>query len=106
MKFILIYTTNPDLKTARRIADNLLKSKLIACANFFPVKSAYRWKGKIEHGREIVAILKTSKGLWKRVKREVVKVHPYETPCILKIETEANEEFAAWITGETAQQKK
>lgn len=101
MKTILVYTTNPDFKSAKKLADHLLRNKLIACANFFPVQSSYHWKGKIEHGREVVAILKTQKGLWNRVKREVAKVHPYETPCILKIEIEANKEFTSWIRQET-----
>ena len=101
MGFIIIYVTNPDLKTAKRIASHLLKKRLIACANFFPIESAYWWKGKIETSREVVAILKTRKANWNKLKAAVEKIHPYETPCIIKIPVRANADFQRWVGVET-----
>ncbi len=101
MPFIIIYTTNPDIKTARNIATTLIKKRLIACANFFPIKSIYRWKGKIENADEVVSILKTSKSNWNKVKSEIEKLHPYETPCIIKISASANALYQRWIETET-----
>lgn len=101
MKFIIIYTTNPNLKEAKRVAEYLLRKKLIACANHFPIQSSYWWKGKIENSKEIVSILKTKKENWAKVKNEIQKIHTYETPCIMKLEVEANDDYAKWIKGET-----
>ena len=50
--FITVYTTHPDLKTAKRISSVLLKKRLIACANFFPITSMYWWEGKIQNDSE------------------------------------------------------
>lgn len=94
---IIIYTTNPNLKEAKKIGKHLLEKGLIKCANYFPIESEYWWKGKIENSKEIVSILKTKKENWKKVKDEVKKIHPYETPCIIKIEVEANKEYEDWI---------
>lgn len=101
MGFILIYVTHPDLQTAKKIANILLKKRLIACANFFPIKSTYWWKRRLEKSSEVVSLLKTKKGNWIKVKREIEKFHPYEVPCIIKIEVEANKPYEDWINYST-----
>lgn len=79
----------------------LLEKRLIACANFFPVNSVYQWEGKIEHQTEVVSFLKTREENFEIVRDEILKIHSYETPCILKINAEVNESYGAWILGET-----
>jgi periplasmic divalent cation tolerance protein len=101
MKFIFIYITHPDMKTAKKIAEQLLAKRLIACVNYFPIQSSYWWRSKIENSKEIVTIVKTRKENWRKVKAEVEKIHPYETPCIMKMEVEANADYAKWIQAET-----
>ena len=101
MKFIIIYITYPNLKDAKKVSEVLLKEKLIACVNYFPMESSYQWKGKIESAKEIVAIAKTRKENWAKVKKSVEKLHSYEVPCIMKIEVEFNKAYADWILKET-----
>ena len=97
MKIILVYTTNPDEKTAKNIGDILLKEKLIACYNLFPIKSGYFWQGKKKESNEFVGIFKTTKENWSKLKRRIKEIHPYEIPCILKFEMEANKEYYQWV---------
>lgn len=97
MNTIIIYTTYPNLKIAQKISAKLLKNRLVACANFSPIQSVYWWKGKITNSKEIVTVMKTGQKNWAKVKSVIIKFHPYKTPCILKIEVEANENYAAWI---------
>lgn len=102
MKFILIYVTYKNQADAEKQAQELLEKGLIACANFFPISSMYNWKGKLETATEAVAILKTRSENWALVKEFVLKNHPYETPCIIKLgEVEANDSYASWIQRET-----
>jgi len=89
------------MEEAKKVVTHLLQKKLISCANFFPVQSFFWWKGKIDSSEEIVSICKTKKDNWEKVKSEVKKNHSYETPCIIKINAEANEEFEAWVKSET-----
>ncbi|MDP3728557.1 MAG: divalent-cation tolerance protein CutA [bacterium] len=98
---ILIYSTHKNKEEAEKIVKHLLEKKLIACANFFPIESSYLWKGEIESGKEYVSLLKTQEKLWGEVKREIEQIHPYETPCILKMNVEANYSFDKWIQEET-----
>lgn len=101
MKFIIIYITHKNLKEAKKVAEFLLEKRLIACVNYFPIESSYWWNGKIENSKEIVSLVKTKKENWNKVKKEVEKIHPYDVPCIMKIEVGANEKYANWIKKET-----
>jgi periplasmic divalent cation tolerance protein len=79
-----------------------LNQKLIACVNFFPITSQYRWKGNIETASEVTAVLKTRLENWDKVKDYIEKSHPYETPCVIKLaEVEANDSYTSWIQEET-----
>ncbi|MFC1691432.1 divalent-cation tolerance protein CutA [Nanoarchaeota archaeon] len=100
MPFILIYTTNKDLEESQKIANALLEKKLIACANFFPIKSAYWWQGKINNDDEYVSILKTKPDNWESVKKEIKQLHSYDCPCIIKMDVEANSEYEDWVKKE------
>jgi periplasmic divalent cation tolerance protein len=99
---ISIYVTHSNQAEAEKITSYLLNKHLIARTNFFPIKSTYWWKGKLETTDEIVTLLKTKEENFEIVRDEILKIHPYETPCILKIEMEANESYGQWIHGETS----
>ena len=89
------------MEEAKKVASHLLQKKIIACANFFPINSSFWWKGKIDNSNEIVALLKTKKQNWEKVKSEIKKIHSYETPCIMKLDVEANKDYENWIEEET-----
>lgn len=98
---ILIYITYPNKEEAKKIVKHLLKKKLIACANIFPVESFYHWKGKMKSGKEFVSLLKASDANWERIQEEVKQLHSYGVPCIIKINAEANAEFEEWVEAES-----
>lgn len=94
---IIIYSTFPSLKDGKKIADSLLKEKLIACVNFFPVESMYHWKGKIEKSKEIAGMMKTKSKNWQKVQARIKELHPYDIPCVIKIEADGSVEYVRWI---------
>jgi len=96
----LFYITCPSRDEARRIAKHLLSRHIIACANIFPIESVYWWNGKIENGDECVLIAKTLREYSGSVEKEVIGVHPYKVPCILKFDASSNEGFSSYIRGE------
>lgn len=98
---ITIYATFKDHEQARHIARELLKKRLIACVNFFPIESMYSWKGKIEKNLEIGAFFKTKNNFWEEVKKEITDLHTYDNPCIERIETKASLDYEKWIESET-----
>jgi periplasmic divalent cation tolerance protein len=99
MSFITIYITNPSEAAAEKIAEHLLRKNLVACANIYPIKSMYWWKGELQKDSEWVALVKTTSELWDLVRTEIEKEHPYEVPCIMKTDVEANEAYEEWVRG-------
>lgn len=96
---ISIYTTCQDKKEAKKIADILLKKRLIACANFFPVESRYWWRGKLASGKEYALLMK-GKGRVKEIIKEIEKAHSYETPAIYAEKIKVSRKTDKWIKKE------
>ena len=60
MSIVSIYAVFASAEEAERIGRRVIEERLAACINILsPVRSIYRWKGKIETADEIAAILKT-----------------------------------------------
>ena len=97
---ILVYITCSNRKEALKIANKLLEKKLIACANIFPSESIFRWCGKAQHIHEFILILKTKNNRFNQIKKEIIKIHSYKIPCILKIKTNAQTKFDKWVSKE------
>ena len=96
----LVYITCKDEKEAKKISIHLLKKRLIACANIFPIKSMYWWNNKIVNDNESAVIAKTKNKRFERVAAEVKKIHSYTIPCILKIDAISNKEYERWVNKE------
>ena len=98
MSVYIIITTVNKKENALKIANELLSRKIAACVSFFPVVSAYRWKGSISVEEEYMLYIKTTKP---SEVEEYLKVnHPYELPEILKIEASGSEEYEKWVSDE------
>ena len=80
---LFIYTTCANEKEAQKIAGVLLRARLVACTNWWPIKSAYWWKGKIEKEKEAALILKTRGKNFSKVGKMIKKLHSYSVPCIV-----------------------
>jgi periplasmic divalent cation tolerance protein len=98
---IIVYTTCRDEAEARRIAASLLKERLVACANIFPIRSLYRWRGKLCDEAERAMLLKTQSSLWEVVRQRIKELHSYDLPCIERIAAKGSREFERWVQGET-----
>ena len=95
---IIIYITCANKKEAKRIASYLLEKKLIACGNWWPIDSIYRWKNKVVNDKEVILICKTVKKNYKQVEKEVKKLHSYEVPCICSWQAEnVSSDYLSWL---------
>ncbi len=80
-QFALALVTAPDLKTARRLARVALAARLAACVNLVPgLESHYHWQGRIDSGREVLMIIKTTRKHLAKLEKLVLAEHPYDTP--------------------------
>lgn len=98
---IMVYTTCKNDREAHVIAKSLLQKRLVACANVFPVNSLFWWKGKIEETVEKAIIMKTKKKNFENVRKEIKRLHSYETPCIVAINIyNADSDYLKWLKEE------
>jgi periplasmic divalent cation tolerance protein len=97
MSFIAVYITHESEDAAKTMVDQLVEKKIIACGNLFPITSAYRWEGAICNESEWISLVKTQSKHWEPLKTWVENKHPYDVPCIMKIEVEANDSYENWI---------
>ena len=81
---VLVFSTFPDVETARRIARELVTETFAACANVIPkIESIYRWEGKIEQGDETLVLFKTTAARFAAFEEKLKSLHPYDVPEII-----------------------
>lgn len=102
---VFLYTTWPDAETAAACAEAATDAGLAACANLFaPITSIYRWKGAVERASETPMTFKTTKGRVEALRDLILSRHPYELPCILALDVDAEAShpaFLQWVAAET-----
>jgi periplasmic divalent cation tolerance protein len=100
---VLVYVTAPTARAAERLGSAVVEEGLAACANVIgPVRSVFRWNGKIERAREAVLILKTRKSRVAALTRRIKTLHSYTVPCVVALPIlDGNAAFLAWIGAET-----
>lgn len=98
-EFSIFYVTCPDLKTAELIGESLLRQKLIACTNILPgMVSQYWWQGNLEKSQETVLLLKGQSANKELIEKQVLSLHPYDTPCFLQIAiTDGSRTYLDWL---------
>ena len=98
-RYILVLVTTKDKIEAEKIAQKLLKEKLVACANIIdPVASHFHWSGKIDESKECLIILKSRIDLFSELSRQVKDLHSYKVPEVLAIPiVVGSDDYLAWI---------
>lgn len=98
-QFIIVHVTVPTKKLAHDLGRSLVDEHLAACANLLGRSSSiYRWKGKVEEANEFVLLLKTVRSRFPSLKKRILQLHPYETPCIVSMSIEdGHDEYLKWI---------
>lgn len=101
---LVVFSTVPDLKTARRLSRILLKERLAACVHIGAAgESYYEWKGKTCRDRERLLMIKTRKSLFARVRKCLLANHPYELPEIIAVPVQnGSGDYLEWIVKQTS----
>jgi len=98
---IVVLVTCGSAKEARRIARALVEKRLAACGNILeaPVRSIYRWKGKVETAREYLLLIKTSRRRFAALQKTVKRLHSYDVPEIIALPiAKGLPEYLKWIS--------
>jgi len=97
--FQIVLTTCPDEACAERIGRALVVEELAACVNILPpMRSIYRWKGKIEDATEQLLVIKSTLARFPAICDRVRSLHPYELPEIIAVPiADGLPEYLAWL---------
>ncbi len=100
---INVITTVDKRETLEGIGRALLAKRLVSCIQIIgPIKSIYRWKGRLEETEEWIGLMKTRDGLYDEVEKEIRSLHPYEVPEIAAVRAErVLPEYGQWVVDET-----
>ena len=103
MKYVVVFVTAPSKKQARKIACEIVKERLAACASIIEgIESTYWWQGKIEKANETLIIMKTKSTLAKKLIKKVRALHSYVVPEIICVPIiDGNPEYLKWVEKET-----
>jgi periplasmic divalent cation tolerance protein len=98
----VVLVTCGSLPEARKIAKAVIAKQLAGCVNVIsaPVESIYRWKGKVEHAREFLLVIKTTPKRRKELETEIARLHSYEVPEFLVLDVAGgSKKYLEWLAG-------
>jgi len=92
----LIITTEVDKKNASKLANLLLRDKLIPCVSFKDIESYFWWEGNINQSEEVQLMIKCKKENINNVCNKIAEWHSYEIPEIIYFPVSANKNYYDW----------
>jgi periplasmic divalent cation tolerance protein len=97
--YIIILVTTANKAEAEKIAQTLLKERLIACANIInPVTSFFYWSSKVDKCDECLVIMKSRMDLFAELSERVKGLHSYEVPEILTLPiVDGSKAYLGWM---------
>ena len=96
---IVVLVTCGSEEEALKIANSLVEERLAACVNIVsPVRSIYRWEGKICDEREWMLFIKTQKQRFEDLEKKVRALHSYSVPEIIALPIiEGASSYLNWV---------
>ena len=100
--FCLVVTTTDSEEAMSRIVAAALDARLAACAQVFPIRSFYTWKGERCAAQELRLEFKAKAEDYAALAAAIRAAHNYETPEILRIDiADGDPAYLGWVRAET-----
>ncbi len=96
---IVVFVTCGSEEEALKIANALVGDRLAACVNLLsPLRSIYRWEGKIWDEKEWLLIIKTHERRYVELEKRVKGLHSYAVPEIIGLPiVEGSSPYLHWL---------
>ena len=101
---IVVFVTAGSESEAETLARVLVEERLAACVNIVgPIRSIYRWEGKLIDDQEWLLVIKTQAERFSAVETRVKALHSYQVPEVIALPILAGaEDYLRWLRSETA----
>jgi len=97
-EFSIVTTAIDDEAKALEIARAVVEAGLAACTHITPIRSVYRWKGRIEEAQEFRLDMKMRSADYAALEAAILRLHSYETPQIIRIDIAGGHAaYLAWL---------
>ena len=98
-ELIVVFVACGSEEEALKIANALIEEHLAACTNLVsPIRSIYRWEGKIWDEKECLLIIKTQKQRFEELEKKVKSLHSYSVPEIISLPiVEGSSSYLNWL---------
>lgn len=96
---LVVLVTAGSESEAETIARALLDERLAACVTIGgPIRSLYRWQGRVADDREWQLVIKTRADLFEALADRVRALHSYDVPEIIGLPvTVGNPAYLEWL---------
>lgn len=96
---IVVFVTCGSEEEALKIAHSLVEKRLSACVNLIsPIRSIYRWEGKIWDEKEWLLLIKTQSSKFEELEKEIRSLHSYKVPEIIALNiSKGSNSYLNWI---------
>jgi periplasmic divalent cation tolerance protein len=100
---IVVFVTCGSEEEATNIAKALVEERSAACVNMIsPVRSIYRWEGRIWDEKEWMLVIKTQKRRFEELEKKVKSLHSYSVPEIIALPiVEGFASYLKWLKENT-----
>jgi periplasmic divalent cation tolerance protein len=101
---VLVLTTLPLDQDPTMMATALVDEGLVACVNVLPpMRSVYRWQGRIEQADERQVVMKTTAARVPALQERLRQLHPYDVPEFVVLPVSGGSDaYLAWVRESTA----
>jgi periplasmic divalent cation tolerance protein len=100
---VVVFVTCGSEEEALAIGRVLVEERLAACVNLLqPVRSLYRWEGRLCDEAEWLLVAKTRASLFSALEGRVTSLHSYAVPEIIAIPIAAGHRpYLQWVVDNT-----
>jgi periplasmic divalent cation tolerance protein len=100
--YIQVITTMEKREDIQKVAKEVVKKRLAACAQVIgPITSTYWWEKDIEEAEEWLLIIKTHQELYRTLENTIKEIHPYKVPEIMALPVvDGNQDYLNWLDNE------
>lgn len=101
---VVVMVTTASQDEAGKIADQVVRSRLAACASTIPtVRSTYWWEGKMVNDQESLLLIKTTSDKFNALEETIRKIHSYKVPEIIAVPVSNGfPPYLEWVRRETS----
>ncbi len=96
---MVVFVTCGSEEEAVKIAHALVEEHLAACVNIVsPIRSIYRWEGKIWDEKEWLLVIKTRRQRFQEIETRVKSIHSYSVPEVISLPiTDGSSPYLGWL---------